>query len=1288
MEKSNRTEQEEDILEVNTSEVNEQIQEGQDIQEAQDIQEPQDNKKAKNSKKPKKRRSLLKKIITRTAIVLGSLVALISLAICIALYFVFTPERITPIVKDIAQEYVTTDLEIKGVELTFFSTFPNFSVKIDTLAISLPVDTLAPLLYTEHFVASINPMALLDNEVVVNSITIEGANINLYVDSLVKPFTIFKFPSDTSEIDTLSEDSTAYNISLDKINILSSNITVDDRRINFYSRFEDLSLELAAKFYTDIIDLDMVLDLPDIYVDNNNEILANHEALNLTANLNYKIDSMLLSINQANLLYNSIDLKTNGTISTDSTQSILAVDISTTLSSPSISEFLKLIPPTVIDQKESLNTEGIVDLAIDFKGVYSDTSKPLITAKVLIENGKARYGSRKVYIEDIDCDAFVYLDLNKPKNSYTTIKNFNISSTEIIDLTLSGKIKNLMTDPIFDVKILSDIDFNRLAEVFPLKEEGIRLRGTNSSNLTTQVTLSDITSSNYGKLYITGESIFTDLRLGINAAKFMGDSTYTGVLIVDMKEGKLLFGDNVRDDTDSRTLLSTINLSEVKFMDRESKFVLINELALTAGANFDNKTSTMNGVGVTINAQDVDMGIEDELDLDLKSAAIKLTIPPKSETRGTRITGSISSDSTTLFEYANNSAITLSQTNADLELQDLGNKEWDRKGKLNFQDMEMYSDIFPIDVTLSQSSLEIDNNIIKLNNTRMRMGESNLVATGSISNLIKVMFLQDENAQSRNNNNPANNNSRDNSNNRNTNNRNNNNQNNLQANNSRDNNSRDNNSRDNSSRDNNRGNSRDNSNSRENNSNNRNNNNEQLQINGVLNIRSQNLNLTELTQAINQSVMLSDTTLTEDESSSTEMLFADNNLQYRDNQQQGNKRDNSNVDLDNVDFRPDRSKRDSTLTSRRNTSRMRQQPEAQSSMFLVPKNINFDLTLDLAKVQYESGSVESVKGKATIRDGILSLEKISLRTIGAEALSTVTYQNVNNRRSKIRMDLNLTQVDINRINELMPAIDTLMPMITAFEGSVDCELTATGLITNRDGFNFATVKAALDMRGRDLVLMDSETFTSVSKLLWFKNKDKNTIDSMNLLVIADSSRVDVLPFSVDVDRYTAIIGGTQVVDTSYNIDFEYNISITKSPLPFKAGVDIMGNLDDYDYKITTAKLKKTDFGEQDLIFQEFKKSIGGLESIDSSEPPKNRGVRKTRIRVDNQEGEDSAGDDNLENNRDNATGSNQGDREDRGERGNRATGSRDSTKISRKQAADSTQTSTSTQTTETTEIAI
>ena len=71
------------------------------------------------------------------------------------------------------------------------------------------------------------------------------------------------------------------------------------------------------------------------------------------------------------------------------------------------------------------------------------------------------------------------------------------------------------------------------------------------------------------------------------------------------------------------------------------------------------------------------------------------------------------------------------------------------------------------------------------------------------------------------------------------------------------------------------------------------------------------------------------------------------------------------------------------------------------------------------------------------------------------------------------------------------------------------------------------------------------------------------------MITVDNGAVKVYPFVVEIDRYRAAVGGTQNLDMSFN----YHVSILKSPLPFKAGVDLYGNLDKVKFRITRAKYK-------------------------------------------------------------------------------------------------------------------
>jgi len=114
-----------------------------------------------------------------------------------------------------------------------------------------------------------------------------------------------------------------------------------------------------------------------------------------------------------------------------------------------------------------------------------------------------------------------------------------------------------------------------------------------------------------------------------------------------------------------------------------------------------------------------------------------------------------------------------------------------------------------------------------------------------------------------------------------------------------------------------------------------------------------------------------------------------------------------------------------------------------------------------------------------------------------------------------------------------------------------------------------SLNGAACIDGKDLVLMDGETFSTIAKKLKFKNKKRNLIDTLSVTLSMSEGMVDIYPFVFKMDRYRAAVGGKQGLDMSY----KYHISILDSPIPFKFGLTISGNGDDMKFKITKAKYK-------------------------------------------------------------------------------------------------------------------
>ena len=131
------------------------------------------------------------------------------------------------------------------------------------------------------------------------------------------------------------------------------------------------------------------------------------------------------------------------------------------------------------------------------------------------------------------------------------------------------------------------------------------------------------------------------------------------------------------------------------------------------------------------------------------------------------------------------------------------------------------------------------------------------------------------------------------------------------------------------------------------------------------------------------------------------------------------------------------------------------------------------------------------------------------------------------------------------------------------------DVAADARLDSAMNIRIPTLRSAIHIKGDSLVLMDGETFAEISKMLMFKNKKENVFDSISVNVTVHDGNVTVYPFLVEIDRYKAAVGGEQGLDMNFN----YHISILKSPLPFKAGVNISGNLDKMKFRIGKAKYK-------------------------------------------------------------------------------------------------------------------
>ena len=228
-------------------------------------------------------------------------------------------------------------------------------------------------------------------------------------------------------------------------------------------------------------------------------------------------------------------------------------------------------------------------------------------------------------------------------------------------------------------------------------------------------------------------------------------------------------------------------------------------------------------------------------------------------------------------------------------------------------------------------------------------------------------------------------------------------------------------------------------------------------------------------------------------------------------------------------------------------------------------NVSFLTNIKRAKVFGED--VRNLGGKIYINDGVMILEEMGFICDAAKLQQQAMYKTPRKDHIYAGFDYHMVDVDVHKLIEMIPQVDTLLPMLKTFEGKIQFHIAAETFVNSQYQLKPSTLRGACALEGKDLVVLDNETFNTISKLLLFKKKTENKVDSISAQITLYKDLVTVYPFCVTMDKYMVAMGGSHYLDMS----FDYHVCALK---PVYLGVDVKGNFDDMSIKLAKAKYAK------------------------------------------------------------------------------------------------------------------
>jgi hypothetical protein len=238
-------------------------------------------------------------------------------------------------------------------------------------------------------------------------------------------------------------------------------------------------------------------------------------------------------------------------------------------------------------------------------------------------------------------------------------------------------------------------------------------------------------------------------------------------------------------------------------------------------------------------------------------------------------------------------------------------------------------------------------------------------------------------------------------------------------------------------------------------------------------------------------------------------------------------------------------------------------------------------------------------------DGNINLNRLSAKAdIGSVDL-TALYSAPTKHDISFGFSLGVHDFYIDRFGQLMPfVVDSLMPIMNGFKGIINADVAAITSVDSLMNIDLPSLHAAIKISGDSLVLLDHDTFRTLSRWLLFKNKNRNMIDHMAVEMTIDNSQLEFYPFMFDIDRYRLGVMGHN--DLAMNLN--YHISVLKSPLPFKFGINVTGNADKMKIRLGRARFKENMVGERTAIAETTRVNL-----VQEIERVFRRGARAARL---------------------------------------------------------------------------
>lgn len=224
--------------------------------------------------------------------------------------------------------------------------------------------------------------------------------------------------------------------------------------------------------------------------------------------------------------------------------------------------------------------------------------------------------------------------------------------------------------------------------------------------------------------------------------------------------------------------------------------------------------------------------------------------------------------------------------------------------------------------------------------------------------------------------------------------------------------------------------------------------------------------------------------------------------------------------------------------------------EVPLSVFEVPGNVNFNMSVQANKVKYDKYDISNARGAIQVKDKTLYFNDLGLDMLAGTITMNGSYATINPKKPKVNVDFGMDKIDIQQSFNAFNTVKLLAPIAQFAKGSFSTNLKFNSDLDEHMMPIYSSINADGLANIIQAVVDGFEPVTKLAASLGANELKKLELNNVKTKFSITNGRLNVMPFDIKVKGVSMNIQGSNGIDQS--MDYNLVLNVPRAMLGAKA----------------------------------------------------------------------------------------------------------------------------------------